>query len=757
MTTTGGPPTQLEALEKDLSSFADPGTELEQSVEDGWQRVAWHQDGRARSARFHFDDEPFPEIVEFEGSRISYRSFLAGSQMADLRAVARNILNVVPRVDNYVSLIAQPLDVDDEPPVGQDSRDLILRLAVPGDQRTNVIFVSAQAGVGKTTLLRELVRERAAEYLRGQSSAVWLYVDAQGRRLAQLDEAIAAELDDVRARFPYHATTALVRTGALVLVVDGFDELIGSVGSYDEAYSSLASFISDLHGYGCLVASARSSYYEQEFLSRANKSMGFTTDSWILKGVRLLDWNDAQREDYIRRALRGYGAQGRNVDLIHEAVQRVLEQEEVAEVSHKPFFVSRTVDIIFETAELPSGPTLLDRLVAAYIAREVEQKLRSPVTGAPMLTAEQYRYLLAEIAEEMWHQETRELSRTSVRELVSIIGELMKLDVDRLSEIVQRLPDGALLSKGNLPGSVAFEHDIYYSYFLAEPVALVWAQSDSAALGRLLRRGRLPEEAAYFSGRRMSDRDAQPLMDTLAGAIGSIRGDAEQVRRNAGYLAAGLLEGGQFVGLLVKDLIIGDAQLRAHIEGGRFERCQFIGSDLTAARLVGCTGVDLMFDRVLVDPRVTVLGLEGAKVEDFFGLGIRGLEGERYVFSPVDIRLALQECGLPAAASQPSIRAVRADLLSIVEKLCRVFMKTNAIVESLDDEEMRTVLSDPGWPDARAALLGSGVLTIESKQASGQKVFLKRHYRPEEIMAGEDRDAPVSAAIREFWDTLEAQ
>lgn len=746
-------PNPLDLLARDINSFADPGTRIDRAVDGDWHVLVWTQDGRSKTARFKFGEELYPAYVEIDEAVISYRSFLSGPQMADLRAAARNLLNIMPPAAPYVPLLARQLDDAHEAAEIQEAESLIADLTDRRELRTNVVFISAPAGVGKTTLLKEMVRRQATRYIQGEADALWLYVDAQGRRLAQLDEAIAAELDDIRARFPYHAASALVRAGAMVLVVDGFDELVGSVGSYDEAFSSLSSFISDLQGDGCLVAAARSSYYEQEFLSRANASVGFTTDTWVLSGVRLLDWNDLQRDQFISDVWNSYGVKRINLELLTGGVRSLLDQEEVVGVGHKPFFVSRTVDILLEREEWLSGATLLDGLVSAYIDREVNQKMRSG-RGDLLLTAEQYRTLLTEIAEEMWRQETRELSRTSVRELTQILGELMNLPEDVLGEVVLRLPDAALLSKGSVYGSVAFEHDIYYSYFLADPLAVVWQSEDSTAMGRLLRRGRLPEEAAIFVGRRLADQPPQPLLDVLSRASGHSVSDVEQVRRNAGFLAANLLNERKVESLTISDLIIGDAAMNTSLVGCRIERCHFSGTDLTKAQFVGSTGVDLVFDRVLVQVGTTSLDLSGTSVEDFYGLIARTPTGDRMLYSPADMRSVLLGCGLAAAQESAGLRQVPEEIVNLLVELCWVFSKTNVVTE--EDTEMRNIVSSAAWADLRQALVDSEVVTTEVRSARGRKVFLRRHFRAQDIMAGLDSEADVAEKIRNLWEMLEA-
>lgn len=744
-------------LSKDLAAFADPGIEVEtELISNSEVRGSWYQDGKKRSFIFTAEDLDalWPAGVIQGDNRISYQSFLSGANMADLRGIARNTTSVIPALPAYVPLDAILIGEQENARELLDSSTLIESLAEPGDGRTNVVFITAEAGVGKTSLLRHLVRRKAVHYMEGASSSLWLYVDAQGRRLAQLDEAIAAELDDLRAKIPYHASIPLVRSGGLVLVVDGFDELIGSVGSYDEAFSSLANYISDLDGYGCIIAAARSTYYEQEFLTRTSSSLGSLEDSWRLTAVRLLDWSIEKRQQFVQRRTESITNTLRRSTIVNE-VDAILAAPEVKDVGFKPFFVSRTLDILLDGV-LPNGSGLLERLVSAYVTREVEQKLRSPVSGAPLLSADQYRLLLSEIAEEMWLQEARELSSSSVREIAEIIGSAIGLAGDGLREIVERLPYNAILSKGSLPGGVAFEHDIFYSYFLTEPLSRIWSQREEAPLARILRRGRLPEEAASLVGKLMRERNnTQALLDVLCKSILKVSGDREQVSRNAGGLAAGLLADSETSDITVSNLSFGDAPFgEATIVRGSFRDCTFIGTNLSRVSFLTSEAEGLSFDRVVVDTRRTRLEFNGLQVSDFNGLGILIDTVEEWQFAPAIIRDSLAQCGLPDAHVE-NIYEVAPDVVEILERLCHLYLSTNSLTE--DDSAMSRIVSSPYWKRILSALLNSGVVTFHTKQASGRKVFIKRTVRPQDILLGMQRDSNVAETIRELWQTLETE
>ncbi|TFV58308.1 hypothetical protein E4P41_13230 [Geodermatophilus sp. DF01-2] len=737
----------------DLAAFADPGTRVSFSpVRENVVRATWDEDGRSRSARFRLD-ESGPTHARFdEEAEQLYRSFLAGQGMGNLRALARNILQVIPEFPGFIPSLGR---LEGVAPTDGDAAALLLAAAESSPDFTNVVFVAADAGLGKTVLLKQVVRDQARRYLAGEVTSLWLYVDAQARRLAALDEAMAGELDRIRAKFSYDAAVPLVRTGALTLVVDGFDELIGSVGAYDEAFNSLADFIGGLEGGGTLVAAARSAYYEQEFLARVGRGLG-RGERWRVRPLRLKEWGPTQRKALVlgEADRRGLGIE--TGERAYLQVEEALAGGELAGVAGKPFFVDRTADLILDGGITPEGARggLLDRLVNAYLERDAGKLLSA--AKSPLLSVDALRSFFDELAFEMWRQETRELSRASVRELASLLGEMEGLDEDGVREVATRAPYLAMLREGSLPGSVGWEHDVYFAHFLSRPLSEGMEDGDARKLARLLRRGRLPEEAALLAGKLTHEIPSQGLIDLLAAAVLSEDIDMDRVRRNAGLLAGGRLAGERHEGLRLHGLRVGDISLgSAEFVACMLDGLDLGGTDLTGTRFLSCEAITpCLFQRVVVAPSSTVLEIGDIPVDAFQGVILRGDASDRWLYSPNEIRDTLNACGLPAAAPELTTRRVDPAVLNLLERVCKVFAHTNFVAEAADND-FTVVTRDGAWPFLRKALIDSGLVVPRVRQASGHKTFLERTVPPAIIMAGLDVDATVPSEVAAFWERLE--
>jgi hypothetical protein len=392
-------------IEKDLSPFADPGTQLEISGDKRSLTAHWTARGRAFEAGFALSLEGGVQAT-FRGQSLTYKSFLASPEMADLLGLAKMILQAQPR-GLFVATKAVAVDSSEATP--RPALDVLQALlsAKPSDV-TRIVMVTGEAGSGKTRVLQELVKEQAQQYQRGRTDCLYVYINAQGRALARFNEALATELQDLRAAVTYHAVSALVRLGILVPVIDGFDELLG-VGGYDDAFSSLTGFIEELDGQGQIVASARSTYYEQEFVARASSVSSLGAQAWTQIPVEVHSWGDVEFGEYVRQFVESEHLPAAEGDALREKLEAVFSGRN-AQFRQKPLFVARTVDILKKEPSFQGGDDLLKELVAAYLERERREKLLDRHAGT-LLTTDQMRLLFCTLAEEMWNQETRELDR----------------------------------------------------------------------------------------------------------------------------------------------------------------------------------------------------------------------------------------------------------------------------------------------------------------------------------------------------------
>lgn len=753
----------IARIERDLTPFIDPGTNLILESQGRTISASWEQRGAPTAATFSVSLEAGARVT-VSNQQMAYSTFFASPQMSDLMGLAKMILQT-EKGGIYVDTQARLSDHPTTP-----ARSAIDVLNVTAKQRpddaTLVVMVIGEAGAGKTSVLRQLVRLQAEAYTRGKTECLYLYVNAQGRALARFNEALATELQDLRASLTYHSISTLVRLGILVPVIDGFDELLG-VGGYDDAFSSLASFIEELNGLGCLLASARSTYYEQEFVSRANRVSSLGSQVWTQVPVEVLAWDEPQVNEYIRLLCSSKAlpiSQGSEVQSrVYEALSGPNQP-----LRNKPLFVSKTVDLVLEGVSLSAEADLLEVLVDFYLNRERTEKLLDR-NEMPLLDARHLRHLMIDVAEEMWNQETRELDRRSIREVAEyvLVGDGVSDNAMRV--VVDRMANLAFLTPSGRPGSVAFEHETFFSYFLAHRFCEHMAR-DAAFPTLLLSRSILPPAVAEYAVRLLAKVTPRPSIASLIRSLGEAGAKPStrlgQVRENAGTIARTLLveAAANFRDGLTEQIELrhltfpGVAFPGVTLVACELDDVEFRRTDLSRTRFMNCSSANSLFIEPIVDIASTRLELAGFDwTTQLVGLRIRDGGTLTQVFDPAQIHAALIRIGAVAegAPAQSTIREVASTERALLEKFVRAYSRSNPVCTS--DDHMHNVFSHPSWGEMQDLLVRSGVVSIETRTSSGPKrrEFLRRQVLAEEILAGANRSANVPESVHVFWTMFE--
>ena len=750
------------SIERDLASFADPGTRVEISKAGRNFRAAWTARDTHREALFSAAPDGRISVRTGDGN-LPYHSFVAGSGLADLRAVARMILQA----------LEQPLSIEtraecDDPEYAPSESggpavsllEALLDRESDADAATRVIMLTGDAGAGKTHILRELVRRQADKYVRGQTTQLLLYVNAQGRALARLNEALATELQDLKVGLTYHSIAVLARLGILVPVIDGFDELLG-VSGYDDAFSSLASFLEQLEGRGQLLVSARSVYYEEEFLSRADDG----NQPWEHIPVRVLDWEEGDRRNYLDQwGVREHLSEESTATL-RKRIREVFGGDN-HDLASKPLFFTWVVNLLNRDPEFSSGGDLLRQLADDYLFRERNEKLLDRQSGH-LLAEKQIERLMCELAEEMWNQDTRALDYRSVRE----VAEYVVMDPEEgLSEaaqrtVIERIPTLAFLSRGGDtgPGTGAFEHEMFFFYFLGKTIAKQLASAEGD-MRITLSRSALPEDVAIRVARELSAEglDLQGrLQELLARLVEAGRTEwrrTMQVRENAGLLVMALFRACREVeGCAVDSVVFPGSDLsEVHLIRCTFRDVTVRRTDLRSTKFTDCAAEKMIFFEPLVRPDVTRLELKGIEVDQVAGIRVVGEEAN---YDPSIIEQVLQGCGTPLVSTVSRVvpdAKVGSEYRELVERLMRLYRRANPVF--MDEDQLPNLFRNPAWPTVQRLFVEHKLVEEERRQKSGRPtVALRRRFLPEKLMSGLNANADVDPRIRAFWRALASE
>ncbi len=766
-----------ERIRRDLASFGDPGASVEIEGAARTFRAGWTMRGESREATFSVSRDQGVLVTPDGASRLQYRAFVSGPGMADLRHVAQMICSAL-RPMPFISTRAESdrrdrgsaatrgrSDVEPQPSASSGPAIGILSgLLNEEADTTRVIIVTGGAGAGKTSVLRELVRQQAEAYLSGRTSRLLLYVNAQGRALARLNEALATELQDLKVGLTYHSVAVLAQLGVLVPVIDGFDELLG-VSGYDDAFSSLADFLEQLHGEGQILASARSTYYEEEFLDRAGRATGDQT--WSHESVRVLNWSADDRRRYANMCIEKKGLSRVDAEEFHRLVNNTFRGRQAA-LAARPLFFTRVVDLMERGVSFPGSDDLLKTLVREYTVRELRDKLLDR-HSQPLMTGDQFSSLMQELAEEMWNQETRELDVASIRFVAEYFVNNAGLPDEAKRVIVERLPTMAFLGRhggSSAGGGIAFEHEFFFYYFLARTIR-ARLDGKEANLRVILGRSALPEEVADRATRGISGsepvagRRFRKLLECLSRTAETESRRAAQVRENVGLLVMALLRGGDDQNAHeVEDCTIRSVVFPgSHLHNVTLRRCTLINvtmrrTDLRSTRFIECDARGLQLYEPMVNRESTRLELKGLGASDV--AGIRDPNFQYANYDPGFIADTLRSCGVPLSGPPDATGpAVPEPQLRVMERLMRAYRRTNVVC--LQDDNLSTLFSDRHWPRVQERLVEHGIVNVEDRATSGRrKRFLRSRFLPGQIMAGLVGRPDTDPRIRAFWEALAA-
>ena len=738
-------------IRRDIAPFADPGSE----VIDESDELYWEKDGDAHTARLKEAPGAYLPLITIKGVDMAYRDFLASAYMADLPRLAEFIPKSLGRPRDYVDTRASQSDRE-----SLDHADLLVaRLAteqLPYGS-TRIVLVQGDAGAGKTMALKKMTIDRATDYREGGVPSLFFYIDAQGRSLSRLDDAMARDLQDLRSRFSYNAVPPLVRNGLLVPVIDGFDELLGS-GGYDEAFSSLAAFIAQLDGRGSVVASARSAFFDyNSFRLNAQRFAHDGQLSYQVDEVTLQPWNDEDADRFVAgKATDDPGL----VTRFHSLRDRMPERER--HLLRKPFYVAQVAKLLMSGERIASDEAILHALVDRFIRRE-HAKLRDR-DGAPLLSLEGHRMLLVRLSEEMWWLETRYLDIDTVRTWAELVLEELDVPEDNARQIRTRVSTNPFLTtRDSTRGELRFEHEVFYSFFLAEGLTH-FIDDRIAELRRFLNRSILDDTvleqtiARYSSDVHASSRAASAVCSVLR------RGLTDGVaRQNGGRLVARLIKacGGLESGRTLQRLYFdqedfGTATLHAPV----FVGCDFVGVDLTRTQMHSPRFDDCTFQV----PRVA---LEHTRFSDASS-GLAGIvngivvtgdgvdEPETTYYAPQDIASILVKLGMESSGGVPAAptwTSQQRDRKRVLERfLAQMERRFYVAKETLD---RLSVVRESEWPEVRRLLEHHRLLREEHRQMSGRpKPLIRLTVPPNVIRQGEDANNTAHDGVSRFWEDL---
>jgi hypothetical protein len=732
-------------LADDLRSFVDRGTEPRFESDGHTLRANWQVRGQEHEALFELDSSNTLRWVDGPSGDDDYATFLTSDRMADFQRFATACKATIPLEPDFVpseAVIEDGLRQSSDMLTPKKLSDLTADALLQNKGLTRLFFLKGDAGAGKTTLLREATALQADRYLSGESAFLYFYVPAQGRELSNLRDAFSGELQELRAAFTRDTVATLTRAGVLVPVIDGFDELLGTAG-YSGAFSSLQSLLSELDAHGTLVVSARSAFYDLEFLGRSN---GHARDADMsISTLELMPWSDEQLREYL---LRDRGGQ--------DATKTLAVLDELPNEDHvllkRPFFASRFETYVSETDGV-SERGLLEHLITAYINREADKIVNA--NGDPVLPPDGHRHFFELAVAEMWESESRQLSVDDLRTISELVSEKFGLDADQASQLRAKVTSYAGFrprgGRHHSQANFAFEHEVYFDYFLASALGRLLNEGRFEELVRFFDRGVVPESVFASAVSKMPKSGAlDPTLLSCATGIAF-----ENRRRNLGGLVltyareVSPLSNTPVRGLTFIDISAGPAVF----SGVEFVDCRFISTDLCGITFEDCDAPSSNFDRIKLDARskMEIRGLVP-------GSNIRSLHDESNgpVYSPEAIAQMLDSLGAPADAEKPEAPKYSKHaqkLIKLLEKTARAYSRSKILYEG--DHQHPSLIDSPLWPELRQLLIKHDIISKEMRESRGANVpGYRLRVNVDELLTDQMGKSLPQSGTASLWEEL---
>lgn len=617
-------------------------------------------------------------------------------RLAMLPLLAERILASVPENAEFITPQADFLDdinrnASDEMAHAPDATKAVTDfLSRRFGGTCSVLYLTSDAGEGKTTLINHLARSQAEKYRKGTTDWLLVPVALGGRPFLRFDDVVVASLvNHLRfQRLYFDAFLHLVRMGVLVPALDGFEEIFVET-SEAEAISSLGNLIRHLQGDGALLIAARKAYFEFRNLRSQARLLDSLPGVDVAFGrVSLRRWSRTEFVDYA--TLVG----------LDEAAGFYEQVCEVLDATHplltRPVLVRRLVQLALATGTefisqlRPNANNYFSWLVDQLIAREAEEKWidKHGEPPAPLLSKDEHHELLGYIAEEMWNSKTNVLSGEMLDSLAEIFCESKHKSPIVSRQVKERIRQHALIISSSQGGrEFEFDHDDFRAFFLGEQLARYIAAGTDHEIRKLFRVDTLPTVTLDSAVGLLAAacKDSTTLIESIL-RVGLSESSSTFVRENAGAFITPLLRCEHAPALQLKGLVFPPDSLRAcSIKDVRFVDCYFRATSLYASQLKNCRFEGCEFEHIGANPSsiaVEQCALIETKIHSLT-LEIRDTSTDYYDPEHIDIQTARLGFSLEAKQLKLSSVAIQEDDedLRIAEKALQTFHRSTRVHE----------------------------------------------------------------------------
>jgi hypothetical protein len=756
----------FESVRADLAAFADDDADV---IVDRRGECLFVRAGREITFKLSSDAED-RLIAEYNGERMLYRRFLS-HHLAQLPVLAERILAKRPPVPAYVDGQALLEGPSIEQASGRALPHLLRECTEHPAFSARVSFITADAGQGKTALLRQFQHDQAARFLAGQSGFVFWHVDLQGRQLLRLSEALMGDLGDLRVSGLWMAAIIrLLRHRVLVLAIDGFDELAAEQGGRD-ALGALALLVQQIGSEGTIVAASRRTFFDtDDYIRRAHLFSRTGGEDCEFDQISLVAWEAADTTAYLAEV----EVDGRRFDdpaSVYEEIVAELGQAQHPMLT-RPFLVAqiarallrfrlRPADFIRGMEDPLKG---VGAVIEAFVDREVTEKWKQKETGEPFLTKEQHLRLLSDVAEEMFRSQRAHIDIDVLETIATLLLEEWGTDTGRRQQILEMVRMHVLLPPPAEGGHSArtFDHEEFRDWFTAYALKdrlLRLREGGGSVSHDLLSVAHLPDATARYVC-ALIDRTPEQVENVVAGLVSLVETEwrPTYLQPNVGTIIPFLLDGVVTPQRLVvkgamvySSLVFEGGTLRnVCIEGGTFLNASFTDVNWRDVEFVDCDLGEVTFDKRSTYDSVV---LRDCRLE-----GLRLIDGDeqRREYAPERIQLILRGLGIEiaeAVEASPRTGSALPDgpTRKLVRRVLKLFRRTTFLPQTVVEQRFHSEASRV-MEEILPMMEQFGVVEPRSWRGSGRQLAWGLPRSLEDI---ERADGDASHPLHAFWEHVD--
>jgi hypothetical protein len=566
-------------------------------------------------------------------------------------------------------------------------------LGTPIPATTTILYLTSDAGEGKTTLIHHLARQQANRCRARTASWLLVPIALGGKTFLRFDDVVIGTLSN-RFRFNryyFDGFIELVKLGAVVPAFDGFEEMFVE-GHSGEAVSALGSFIDSLDSAGSILVAARKAFFEiTSFKTQARLFDAIGDRSASFARLKINRWQKPQFTEYATlrgfdRAEELYATFSARLGSDHPMLSRAFLVERLIDLAQN----AETVEQL--ASELGNAPQdYFFKFVETLIDREARLKWLDKTGDAaqPLLTLAEHHLLLAAVAREMWQSSANALRLDVIDVIVDMFAEPMRRGPTFVRQIRERIRNHSLLSADVMRGNLLeFDHDEFRRFYLGEALGGALAERNRADLLSIVAMDRLPPDTcdqalSHLMRSGMRRADCVPIVIEVA------RGSSPLsfARENCGALLIRLLSGGLEVtdSTSVDSVVFPlNALVGRQLRNVAFSQCRFEPTEITGAQFTDVLFKACEFERIDIADDDTLKG--GTFVECRVNALRRGSgDTEKHFYGPHEILAEMRDSGASVSAGEGSpveaTIAPRDPRIDAVEKFLRVFLRATQVNE----------------------------------------------------------------------------